>query len=94
MDSPWFGVNLDTGNFHTDDPYRDLELVAPYAVTVQVKTEISPRGGKKTEADLARILNILRKVNYRGYVALEYEAEEDPLTAVPKYVEKLKALLA
>ena len=28
--SPWFGVNLDTGNFYTDDPYRDLELCAPY----------------------------------------------------------------
>ena len=22
--SPWVGVNLDTGNFHTDDPYADL----------------------------------------------------------------------
>src|SRR5262249_10276474 len=27
----WFGVNFDTGNFHTDDPYADLEKIAPYA---------------------------------------------------------------
>jgi sugar phosphate isomerase/epimerase len=94
VDSPWFGVNLDTGNFNTDDPYRDLELVAPYAVTVQVKTEVTARGQKKVEADLPRILGILRAVNYRGYVALEYEAAEDPMTAVPRYVEKLKGLLS
>src|SRR5262245_20723698 len=42
--SAWVGVNLDTGNFHTDDPYRDLALCAPYAVNVQVKSEISRRG--------------------------------------------------
>ena len=87
-------MRLDTGNFHTDDPYRDLELAAPWAVTVQVKTEVTPKGKQKVEADLPRILNILRAVNYRGYVALEYEAEEDPMTAVPKYVEKLKSLLS
>jgi len=30
--SPWLGINLDTGNFHTDDPYADLVKIAPYAV--------------------------------------------------------------
>ena len=25
----WFGVNLDTGNFHTADPYADLAKIAP-----------------------------------------------------------------
>ena len=38
----WFGVNLDTGNFHTPDPYADLAKAAPYAVVVQIKTEIFP----------------------------------------------------
>jgi sugar phosphate isomerase/epimerase len=92
--SPWFGVNLDTGNFNTDDPYHDLQLAAPHAVTCQLKTEVSPRGKEKSEADLARLLGILRSVNYRGYVALEYEAKEDPRTAVPKAIERLKSLLA
>jgi sugar phosphate isomerase/epimerase len=27
-DSPWFGVNFDSGNFHTDDPYADLARIA------------------------------------------------------------------
>src|SRR5205085_3714384 len=81
----WFGVNLDTGNFHTRDPYADLERLAPYAVTVQVKTEVQRAGRKKEEADLKREVEILRAAAYRGYVALEYEAAEDPKTAVPRH---------
>ena len=90
----WFGVNWDTGNFHSADPYADLARLAPYAVTVQIKTEIRRAGQKKEAADLARLLDLLRAVSYRGYVALEYEAEEDPMTAVPRAVAALKKLLA
>jgi sugar phosphate isomerase/epimerase len=89
----WFGVNLDTGNFHTSDPYGDIERCAPYAVTCQVKTEISPAGGKKTEADIGRLVEILRKTKYCGYVTLEYEAAEEPLEAVPRYLAALRKLL-
>lgn len=92
--SPWLGVNLDTGNFNTDDPYGDLAKCAPYAVNVQVKVEIAPRGQQKSPADLERLVKILRDSNYQGYVALEYEAAEDPFVAVPPALEKLKALCA
>ena len=91
--SDWCGINLDTGNFRTADPYGDLEKCAPYAITCQVKTEITPRGGTKQEADLKREIQILKNAGYRGYVTLEYEAAEDPLAAVPKYIERLRALL-
>ncbi len=89
----WFGVNFDTGNFHTPDPYADLEKLAPYAVVCQIKTEIQRAGMKKENADLKRLTEILRKANFRGYVALEYEAEEDPKTAVPRIIEALKKLM-
>jgi sugar phosphate isomerase/epimerase len=88
----WFGVNLDTANFRTPDPYGDLAKLAPYAVVVQMKTEVHPKG-KTEEADLKKLTDMLRKVNYQGYVALEYEAKEDPKTAVPRYIEKLKKLM-
>jgi sugar phosphate isomerase/epimerase len=89
----WFGVNLDTGNFHTADPYADLARLAPYAVNVQVKTEIS-RGKKKEDADMRVFIHMLRDVGYRGYVALEYEAAEEPKTAIPRHIESLKKLVA
>lgn len=94
VQSPWVGINLDTGNFHTDDPYADLARCAPYAVNVQVKSELQPRGQKKGPADLRRLVRILRDANYQGYVALEYEAAEDPWTAVPPLLRQLKELLA
>jgi sugar phosphate isomerase/epimerase len=89
----FFGVNLDTGNFHTSDPYADLARLAPYAVNVQIKTEIQRAGQKKEEADLKRLIGMLREAGYRGYVALEYEAEEDPKTAVPRHVATLRQLI-
>jgi len=93
--SPWIGINLDTGNFQTDDPYADLAQCAPYAVNVQFKAEIKRRGqAKKETADLARVVRILRDANYQGYFALEYEAAEDPWQAVPQWLEKMKAALA
>jgi len=93
IDGPNFGVNLDTGNFRGADPYAELEQLAPYAVNVQVKTEVSPGGTKKEEADLSRVVRILHAARYSGYVVLEYEAAEDPLTAVPQHVKTLRALM-
>lgn len=92
--SDWFGVNLDTGNFHTKDPYADLERLAPYAVVVQIKTEIQRERRKPEEADFKRKIQMLRNVNYRGYVALEYEAAEDAKTAVPRYARQLRELMS
>ena len=86
------GVNIDTGNFRTADPYADIAKIAPYGVVSQVKTEVFP-GGKKEEANLAKVVKILKTANFHGYVALEYEAKENPKVAVPKYVKELRKLL-
>ncbi len=91
--SPWLGVNLDTGNFHTADPYADLAKIAPYAVNVQLKVELQPKGQKASEpTDLPRVVNILREANYQGFVALEYEAKPDPWQAVPPVLKRMKEL--
>ena len=78
--SPWLGINLDTGNFHTADPYGDLAKCAPYAVNVQIKAAVRDQNAKeKEEVDMPRIFKILREANYQGYVALEYEAKPRPV---------------
>ena len=92
--SPWVGINLDSGNFHTDDPYRDFERCAPYAVNVQMKSEIQRRGQKKETSDIPRMVKILKAAYYRGYVALEYEAEENAWTAVPRVLRQMSAAFA
>lgn len=89
--SPWVGINLDTGNFRTADPYADIAKCAPYAVNVQFKAEIHPKDKPVEAADYGKVMGILRAANYQGYVALEYESKEDPYTAVPGILQKLKA---
>jgi sugar phosphate isomerase/epimerase len=93
--SEWLGINLDSGNFRTDDPYKDFERCVPYAVNVQLKTEIgrgTPAGIRP--ADMKRFVKILRDGGYQGWVALEYEAKEDPWTAVPPALRQLKEMFA
>jgi len=89
--SAFFGVNFDGGNFRTDDPYRDLEQIAPYAINAQVKVAVAPNG-KKQPADLARVVRILKEADYRGYVVLEYE-EADPHGEIPRYLKELRELI-
>ncbi len=91
VQSPWLGVNLDTGNFRTADPYADLARCAPHAVNVQYKVEIqrSPTGPKEP-ADAKRVIEMLTDVGYRGFLTLEYEAAEDPFEAVPRHLAELR----
>ncbi|GAB4143584.1 MAG: sugar phosphate isomerase/epimerase [Planctomycetaceae bacterium] len=91
--SPYFGVNFDSGNFRTDDPYRDLAKIAPYAINAQIKLSVV-RKGKREPADLKKTLRILHDAGYRGWVALEYEEREDPLKAIPGYVDQLRQIMA
>jgi sugar phosphate isomerase/epimerase len=90
---PNFAVNLDTGNFHGPDPYDEIAQAAPYAVNVQVKTEIRRKGKSKEPADLAKVIAILREAKYSGYVVLEYNAPEEPKIAVPRYLKTLRSLI-
>ena len=89
--SDWVGINLDTGNFHTDDVYGDIARCVPYTVNVQLKVEIKPLGAKqKSRANVDRLARILRAGGYQGFVALEYEAATDPWVAVPKWLAQLR----
>lgn len=88
---PWFGINLDTANFRTNS-YEELALAAPRAVNVQVKVEVYQEDGGKIPVDLPRIRDMLVEAGYKGWVALEYESEEDAFTAVPRFLQEMKAL--
>lgn len=94
--SPWVGVNLDGGNFVADDVYAEIAASAPYAVNVQLKTEIrvGPEGKGRAPADLERIVAILKDSGYDGCVVLEYEEEDDPYERVPPLLDRLRKLLA
>ena len=92
--SPWFAVNLDTGNFRSSDPYADLAKLAPYAMNVQVKVSMQPAGGDKEKADFKRLAKILREAGYRGYIVLEFEEPEEPREACPRYLDEIRQAFA
>ncbi len=93
VNNPWVGINLDTGNFWSDDPYRDLERCVPYAVNVQVKVEMQSPERKKSPADMNRIAKILKDGGYQGFVNLEFE-EDKPYENVPAALDRLREALA
>ena len=94
LESRWLGVTWDSANLApTPDPYMELERIAPYAVVAQVKV-MTHVNGKAVPADYARLVSILRKGNYRGYLIFEYEEEEDPYTAIPKHLPELRKLIS
>ncbi len=90
VESPWFGVNLDTGNFHTADVYGDLAKLAPYSLNVQVKASIHPAGASKQPTDFNRLAKILQVAGYRGYIVLEFEETGDPRTECRRYIEQMR----
>lgn len=92
VESPWVGINLDTGNFLSDDPYSDLEKCAPYAVNVQVKVSMKTPEGKHYPADLPRIGKILKDSGYQGFVILEYE-DAQPYENIPSAHQALRQAL-
>ncbi len=92
-DSPWAGMNLDVGNFRPPDVYGQIEMSIPYAVSTHVKTEMALDDGKtRGPLDWDRVFTMFARHGFRGYMGLEYEAAEDPVVAVPRYLRTLKEM--
>ena len=89
IDNPWLQVTLDTGNF-LERREEQLELLAPYTCLMQAKTYFG--GGKwyTLDIDYPKIGKMMRDLNYRGYISLEFEGNESPGTAIPKSLELLR----
>jgi sugar phosphate isomerase/epimerase len=90
--SPWLQITLDTGNF-LEKSYEQMEKMASASVPltlVQAKTYYGGGRWYALDLDYARIAGILRKHNYRGWISLEFEGNEDASTGVPKSLEMLR----
>jgi len=88
VDSVWFGLMLDTGSVAGPDPYRDIEKLIPYAVTWQVKEQVRTADGNEA-LDVNRLLDILHKHQYHGFLPLETLGEGDPRIKVKELYQKV-----
>ncbi len=89
IDSPWLQVTADTGNF-LENQYDQFEAMAAKCVYVQAKTYFGGGTWYTLDIDYKRIAKILNKVDYRGYISLEFEGEEAHETAIPKSLALLR----
>lgn len=89
IDSPWLQITSDTGNF-LENQYEQLEMMASKTFLIQAKTYFG--GGKwyTLDIDYKRVASIFQKADYRGYVSIEFEGNEDPMTAIPKSLELVR----
>ncbi len=91
-DSPWVGINLDTGNFPKNG-YAQVALCLPYALNVHFKTHVADEDGKKQDADWDRLAGMFVKAGYKGYLSLEYEDPESSESGVPRFAAELKRIV-
>ena len=90
VDSPWLGVLMDTGNF-LDDKYEQLEMIAPYTVFIQAKTYYGGGRFYTLDLDYNRIAKILRDVDYKGYISIEFEGHAPSDEAVSDSIDLLRS---
>ncbi|TWT57364.1 Inosose dehydratase [Thalassoglobus neptunius] len=89
IQSPWLRATLDTGNF-LERQYEQYEILAPYAVFVQAKTYYGGGTWYTIDIDYDRVAEILRSVDYHGYISLEFEGQEGHESAIPKSLDMLR----
>jgi L-ribulose-5-phosphate 3-epimerase len=93
VNSPWLGINLDTGNY-PDNYYEGIAQLAPHASIVQAKTYYGGGVWYTLDLDYKRIAGILKAAKFNGWVSLEMEGNEDAMTAVPKSLKLLRKSFA
>ena len=89
--SPWLRLNLDTGD------YGDLQSIrrtVARAVHIHAKLYDLDDAGADPRFDWREIMRVLTEGGYRGYLSIEYEGDEDAMTAVLRGVRELRRLLA
>ena len=108
VNHPNFTLLLDTGHFagrdgpngpkipgtSYEDYYHSIEQVAPLTQFVRAKIYDMDDRGREKWIDYDRVMNILRKVNYNGFISMIYEGKEDKTTVIPKGIRFLRSFVA
>jgi len=89
IDSPWLRATTDTGNF-LERREEQLEMMAPETVLIQAKTYYGGGTWYTLDIDYNEVAKIFHNAGYKGYVSIEFEGKEDPMTAIPKSLERIR----
>jgi 3-oxoisoapionate decarboxylase len=88
VDSEYFGLNFDTGNFLRllDDPIKGMEKLAPYVLATHVKDLMPDKTARPTDwyffagvpvgkglINNQTLAELLHKANFKGFLAVEID---------------------
>jgi L-ribulose-5-phosphate 3-epimerase len=101
VNNPNFGTLPDFGNFpksvdgkYKIDIYEAIARMMPFAKGVSAKSYDFDEKGNETTLDYARIMKIVTKAGYHGFVGIEYEgsrlSEPDGIKATKKLLESIR----
>ena len=87
----------DFGNFHNYDRYQGMEELMPFAKGVSAKSRHFDKNGEETNTDFKKMLQIMLKHKYHGFVGIEYEgkklSEDQGIQATKKLLEKSRLII-
>ena len=93
LDKKWVGLILDTGNFKTTDPYKDIAEMVPYAINWQVKESVFEIGSS-IKTDYNKLMKIVVDGGYKGYLPVETlfvrGRPYDPFNQVPAMLKEME----
>lgn len=96
LDPKWVGLILDTGNFKTPDPYKDIAEMVPYAINWQVKESVFEIGNP-IKTDYNKLMKIVVDGGYKGYLPVETLLVRgkpyDPFNQVPAMLKEMEIAL-
>jgi sugar phosphate isomerase/epimerase len=75
---PNCGALPDFGNFDDHDRYSSVERLMPYAKGVSAKSHDFDAEGNATRTDYFRMIPIVLRSGYNGYIGIEYEGNDLP----------------
>ena len=101
VDHPLCGTLPDFGNFKINDNqwydrYLGVRELMPYAKAVSAKSHDFDANGDEIHTDYYKMMDIITKENYSGYVGIEYEGqssnEMEGIRLTKILLEKIQAL--
>ncbi len=79
------------------DKYKGVEEMLPYAKGVSAKAFGFDEAGNETTIDFYKMLELVKKAEYRGYIGIEFEGggmeEENGIRATKRLLEKIRKQL-
>jgi len=83
------GLMLDVGTLRMGDPYAEIERVIKRAITWQIKEHVYIKG-VKTNLDINRLMKLIQKSKYRGYLPMEVLGDENKEDRIESFLAKLR----